>query len=460
MRVFKGRNIVIILLTGFSLFGMTRAESAPERVHEVTAAEFVQALVSGQPQLAYLYLNQHPNLNARTGQDRPLLVSTILQNDQALANRLIDAGACVDLRDEAGLTPLMAAALTGDMHLVQRILPLASNPAATDCQGRTALHYAMAAGQTDIAEILLPTVSNFAQPTKDGRTVIMLAMQQDDSHLADLVMDHAPAGPEWTAESCQMLQAALAIGRKDRIKTLLSRHTAPPVAEGKHVPLLAYAMASANTGMFRTLLDCGADPNTMLPDKCDPDFLALLSPRLRDYIDGDKGVSVLDLAAGLGQCDTLNALLEAGADRNRATLRFKMLPLYIAAQTGKWQCAQILLGGGPSPDQLRIEISIASQHAEVFKDGVSVFNTVCSTGRDGFSTRTGDYVITDKDRNHRSTIYKVDMPYFMRLSCLDFGMHEGVVPRYPASHGCIRLPGDAAKKLFTEIPVGTLVTVK
>ena len=69
-------------------------------------------------------------------------------------------------------------------------------------------------------------------------------------------------------------------------------------------------------------------------------------------------------------------------------------------------------------------------------------------------------LITDKDRNHWSTIYKVEMPYFMRLSCLDFGMHEGVVPNYPASHGCIRLPGDAARKFFAEIPIGTLVTVK
>jgi len=52
------------------------------------------------------------------------------------------------------------------------------------------------------------------------------------------------------------------------------------------------------------------------------------------------------------------------------------------------------------------------------------------------------------------------MPYFMRLSCLDFGMHEGVVPNYLASHGCIRLPGETARKLFAEIPIGTLVTVQ
>ena len=39
------------------------------------------------------------------------------------------------------------------------------------------------------------------------------------------------------------------------------------------------------------------------------------------------------------------------------------------------------------------------------------------------------------------------------------GMHEGVVPTYPASHGCIRLPSEAARKLFVEIPVGTVVMI-
>ena len=52
------------------------------------------------------------------------------------------------------------------------------------------------------------------------------------------------------------------------------------------------------------------------------------------------------------------------------------------------------------------------------------------------------------------------MPFFMRLNCRDFGMHEGVVPDHPASHGCIRLPGEIARRLFKEIPVGTLVSIR
>ena len=137
-----------------------------------------------------------------------------------------------------------------------------------------------------------------------------------------------------------------------------------------------------------------------------------------------------------------------------------MSALDVAAETGHWRSAQILLGGGPAPENLRIEISLPMQSVALVRDGVPIYHARCSTGRAGYSTKRGEFVITNKERNHRSTIYHVEMPYFMRLSCLDFGMHAGYVPNHPASHGCIRLPEDTARKFFSEIPVGTLVTVQ
>ena len=186
----------------------------------------------------------------------------------------------------------------------------------------------------------------------------------------------------------------------------------------------------------------------------------LPSKAFSSYVEGDKGLTVLMLAAGLDREDYVRALLAGGASRNQLTRRDKMSALDIAAETGHWRSSQILLGGGPSPDQLRIEISLALQRVALVKNGVPVYRAQCSTGRQGYSTRRGDFVITNKERNHRSTIYHVEMPYFMRLSCLDFGMHAGIVPNYPASHGCIRLPEEAARKFFSEIPIGTLVTVQ
>ena len=458
--IFKSKHILATAIAATGLFAIASVGSAPEATGPVSPDEFVKAIATHREALIDWYLAHHLNPNARAKQDRPLILAAVLQKDDETVHRLLRAGACADLADEGGLSPLMAAAMNGNTALVQTFLPLVTNPAATDRTGRDALDYAVAAGKKEAVEILLPARGDLHRPAKDGRDVLAIALDAGNPDIVGLLVDRLPGAPEWTDSMRRALLGAIATGNKKEITLLLSKHPVPPTPEGRSVPLLAYAIASNNLSLFNLLLECGADPNTSLPDKCDADFLALLPPKLHNYMDGDKGVTSLMLAAGLGQAECVNALLKAGADQDRATTRYKMIALYLAAQTGKWQCTQILLGSGLPPEQLRIEISLTSQHAAVIKDGVPIFSTVCSTGRSGYSTHTGDYIITDKARSHRSTIYKVDMPYFMRLSCLDFGMHEGAVPNYPASHGCIRLPGEAARKLFSEIPIGTVVTVK
>ncbi len=460
MQVFGLQTAVVTVIAGTAFFGMATEGSAPEAVTPISASAFVRAMAAHRTTVIDLYFHDHLNPNARAGQDRPLLVAAVLQQDRSTAQQLLQAGACVDLADETGLTPMMAAAMNGDVALLQKLLPLATNPAATDRAGRTALDYAIAAGKPEAVEILLPTVPDLARPAKDGRNAFAMALDGANAAVTRLVLQYLPAEEQWSDDATRALEQSLATGNKEEVKLLLSKHPVPPVSPGRSVPLFAYALALNDQPSVRLLLESGADPNMTLPDKCDREFLALLPAELRSAVGGDRGVTLLMLAAGLGQPESVRALLAAGADRSRATTRYKMLPLYLAAQNGKWQCTQILLGSGPPPEQLRIEISLASQQAAVIRDGVPVFSTNCSTGREGYATRTGDYVITDKERDHRSTIYHVEMPYFMRLSCLDFGMHEGSVPDHPASHGCIRLPGDAARKLFAEIPVGTLVTVK
>jgi ankyrin repeat protein len=422
--VFQGGFVLLILLWA------TAIAPEPGARISITSADLVRAVTIDRASLIDLCLIEHvdPNGHDARGQT-PLLIATSQQNWK-LARRLIDAGALVDLSDKNGFTPLMAAAMHGNLEMFRSLLARSAN-----------LHV--------------------EAPSMDGRDLLGMALDGGNPEIVKTVTERLPLMPRWTTSTRRALEAALLAENKDQIRLLLGKHATPPTPEGKNVPLLAYSIVNSDAPLFNILLTCGADPNTVLPVRCDKDFLALLpSKSLRGYIEEDKNVTMLMLTAGLGQEDYLRALLDAGANRNRATNRYKMLALYIAAETGHWRCTQILLGSGPPPDQLRIEISLASQRAALIKNGVPIFRTECSTGRHGYSTRAGDFVITDKERNHRSTIYKVDMPYFMRLSCLDFGMHAGMVPNYPASHGCIRLPSEAARKFFAEIPIGTLVTVK
>ncbi len=326
--------------------------------------------------------------------------------------------------DARGRTPLLIATSQQDWKTAQRLIAVGALVDLADRNGFTPLMAAAMHGNLEIFRELLTRSTNLHAEArcKDGSDLLGLALDGGNPEIVRSVMERLPIMPQWRSSTQRALN---------------------------------------DSSLFGTLLSCGADPNTVLPSRCDKDFLAALPSRsFSSYVEADKGLTVLMLAAGLGREDYLRALLAAGAKRNQLTRRDKMSALDIAAETGHWRSSQILLGGGPSPDQLRIEISLVLQRVALVKNGVPVYRTQCSTGRQGYSTKTGEFVITNKERNHRSTIYHVEMPYFMRLSCLDFGMHAGLVPNYPASHGCIRLPEEAARKFFSEIPIGTLVTVQ
>ncbi|HEY1051580.1 MAG TPA: L,D-transpeptidase, partial [Prosthecobacter sp.] len=88
-----------------------------------------------------------------------------------------------------------------------------------------------------------------------------------------------------------------------------------------------------------------------------------------------------------------------------------------------------------------------------------VNSTTVSTGREGYRTPAGRYVITDKHKSHTSTLYHVAMPWFMRLNCSAIGLHSGYVTGRPASHGCIRLPYEKAKEFFHQVAVGDEVEI-
>ena len=403
---------------------------------------------------------------ADTDLDAPVIwgpnavITAALKSEWEIVKKLIDAGASVESSDETGLTPLMVAAQQGNLEMLRTLLDRQARIDFMDFEGRTAIQYAMAAGKRDAVEILLSLSPGFDPASPSARNLLTAALASGDMTIFQTILERFPPTLEWTADTRRALEAAISHGMREQVRLLLSKHLTPPTREGGVVPLIAYAIASDDAPLFKTLLACGSDPNLVIPKAAEKEFIALIKSKyLRLYIQEETGVNLLMLAAGLGKADYVRALLDAGADRNRHTPREKMLPLYFAAWTENWQCVQMLLGGGPEPEQLRVEISLAQQFAAVIKDGVTVFTTKVSTGRNGFGTKPGYYVITDKDRDHRSTIYKCPMPYFMRLSCRDFGMHEGVVQPYPASHGCIRLPGDAAKKLFVDLPIGTVVSI-
>jgi hypothetical protein len=149
--------------------------------------------------------------------------------------------------------------------------------------------------------------------------------------------------------------------------------------------------------------------------------------------------------------------------------------------TGYWN-------GDGVPGEPKIVVSISEQHAYFYKGKHLVGETTVSTGKPGFGTPPGHYTVLSKDATHVSTVFgdyvddlgnvtksNIDvrkdskppgshydgarMPYAMFFRG-GYAMHQGYVPPYAASHGCIRVPKDMAPTFFENAPVGTPVIVK
>jgi lipoprotein-anchoring transpeptidase ErfK/SrfK len=154
------------------------------------------------------------------------------------------------------------------------------------------------------------------------------------------------------------------------------------------------------------------------------------------------------------------ALLNAGAKAGVCTTRYHRYPLNFAATQGYLFLMRVLLGRDPeSEPDILVTVDLSNQRAWVMKQGRIINSTSVSTGRAGYSTPAGRYVITDKHRSHTSTLYHVAMPWFMRLNCGAIGLHSGYVTGRPASHGCIRLPHEKAKEFFSQVAVGDEVEI-
>jgi lipoprotein-anchoring transpeptidase ErfK/SrfK len=141
-----------------------------------------------------------------------------------------------------------------------------------------------------------------------------------------------------------------------------------------------------------------------------------------------------------------------------------------------------------TPENASVLVSLSKQRAYVYAGSQLAIDTPISSGKKAGFTPTGRFTIIQKDPNHRSNIYgnfvdsrgrvvragvssRIDsapsgthyegapMLYFMRLTSEGVGMHVGILPGYPASHGCIRMPPEIAPQIYVRVKLGTPVQV-
>jgi peptidoglycan hydrolase-like protein with peptidoglycan-binding domain len=113
-----------------------------------------------------------------------------------------------------------------------------------------------------------------------------------------------------------------------------------------------------------------------------------------------------------------------------------------------------------SGEPLFLVVSTGAQKVDVYRGTTLVTTSQVSTGMAAHPTFLGAFSIIEKQRWHHSNIYSgAPMPWMNRITWSGTALHAGVVPGYPASHGCIRLPYSFAPKLFDITSVGDNVVI-
>lgn len=141
-------------------------------------------------------------------------------------------------------------------------------------------------------------------------------------------------------------------------------------------------------------------------------------------------------------------------------------------------------GQGGSP---RIKLDLSEQAAYFYRGSRLVGRSRISSGKPGKPTPLGSFKIYSKDADHKSSTYgwirdaddnvinhsadirKHRVPKGGRFENADMkwynqfypaiGMHAGILPGYPASHGCVRMPEHMARVFYENSPLGTPVQV-
>jgi ankyrin repeat protein len=464
-----------------------------------------------------LEIGADPSANDITG--NTTIHHAIDQKWHDMIPHLVSKGANPNARNREGTSPLSRALSLGDVGLFKSLLEIGADPllACSGTQGPSAFELAFDQKDSRFFEQLIDHV-----PTPPGGWEAWLgkAFERNDIGKARLLFSHGikfgknfdraklvetaarmgmmdfvklfldygfPAGRA-LEEACRRgdhqtaslllaggasanatrvphLTTPLSIalrGGHDQLASQLLQHGADHeviMPEGQ--PALHMAIARGCNRTVRAIIGLGADPNTPFTLPISKEFLKLVREgAMRWVLKYDSGATPLMMAIDSGNIDTTQCLIDAGAKMNVRTRRSHYWPLSFAARRNDVLMMRLVLGKDPHREERHVEIRLAEQVARVYDAmGAEIFSTKVSTGRRGYRTPTGEFVITNKYRSWTSTIYHSSMPFFQRLSGSDFGLHQGYLPGYPASHGCIRLPASNAAKLFSMTSEGDRVRI-
>ncbi|MEO0416502.1 MAG: ankyrin repeat domain-containing protein, partial [Verrucomicrobiota bacterium] len=374
-----------------------------------------------------------------------LLELAYQQQDVPAMQLLLNAGLDPDMAHSAGGRIFDKAIADVSVHSVRTLLDSGADVGDN-------LWAALLTGQDDLVAVMLMNGADPNETRADGVSPVEFALSQEKTHLLQPLLN-AGADPNPMYDSKESWLARLI--REGDIETATALVKAgASIGEGKATDghtLLGWSIAHNAPELSLALIEAGVDVSAYERYPAKEAFASKFTHSTFRYsLYKHQRITALMMAAYRKQHDVAQALKDKGA-KLTWTNKYQSA-VSIGAWTQDVRMMQIAYGRDPDYQPRRIVVDITDQRLTLYENGKRTYSCTVSTGMGGLSgryaTKRGSFVITQKNKDHVSSIYGSEMPYFMRVSCSDFGLHVGNVSSRYASHGCIRLPWDSARKLY------------
>lgn len=253
--------------------------------------------------------------------DAQALHEAVRQEDAARVAELLDRGVPVDVRGDSGVTPLMSAAGHETAAVVDLLLARGADPAARDDRGQTPLHHVCRRGMNSplLALVLLDAGAPADARDADGFTPLDRAAAGGLINVQDVFVDADRL--EGSSAATRLLVGARC-GRDAAVERALAEVDIGSVADEHGCTPLWWAAWAGHAETVDRLLRAGADPNrasergeTALMRTPRAAVARLLLAHGADpHALTTLGRNALSFACERGRGDVVRALLEGGAD--------------------------------------------------------------------------------------------------------------------------------------------------
>ena len=282
----------------------------------------IQAVKRREVEAVRLLLKQRIDVNAVQGDGATALHWAAHRDDLAIADLLIRSGARAGVANDVGATPLHLACTNRSAAMVGRLLSAGADVNAALMNGETVLMTCARAGDAGAVKALLARGADVNAKERDHRqTALMWAAAQRHPEVVRLLIE---ARADIRARSLAYPQTVVGEQTQRAGREELNY----TVLRGGATPLL-FAARVGELESANLLLRAGADPNDSQPD----------------------GVSVLVAAAHSGNGPVAALLLEHGADPDAAGGGYTAL--HAAILRSDVDLVNVLLARGANPN-LRI----------------------------------------------------------------------------------------------------------